>query len=66
MPPKKTMATGDVLTPLDTNQRDETLLQEAMMQKRKAINPWPQHDELDHEINNVEAIHQQVEKRREK
>jgi hypothetical protein len=37
-----------------------------MMLKRKAINPGPQDDELDHEINNLEAIHQQVEKRREK
>jgi hypothetical protein len=36
------------------------------MQNRKAINPEPQDDELDREINNLEAIHKQVEKRKEK
>jgi hypothetical protein len=65
MQPKKTMAPGAVLAPLDTNQ-DEILLQEAQSQKRKAASPTPQVEELDQEINNLEAIHQQVEKRREK
>lgn len=36
------------------------------MQKRKAIIPEPQDDELDREINNLEAIHEQVEKCKEK
>jgi hypothetical protein len=40
--------------------------QEARSQKRKAISPEPRDEELDHEINNLEAIHQQVEKSREK
>jgi hypothetical protein len=35
-------------------------------QKRKATCPTPQDKELDQEISNLEAIHQQVEKRREK
>jgi hypothetical protein len=65
MPPKKTMVPGAVLAPLDTNQ-DGILLQEAQSQKRKAASPTPQDEELDQEISNLEAIHQQVEKRREK
>jgi hypothetical protein len=60
------MATGAVLTPLDTNQGDEAILSEARMQKRKAISLEPQDHELDCEINNLKAIHQQVEKLREK
>jgi hypothetical protein len=49
MPPKKTIAPGAALQPLDTNQ--ETLsLREAMSQKRKVTNPTPQEEELDQEI----------------
>jgi hypothetical protein len=65
MSPKKTMAPGVVLAPLDTNQ-DGILLREARSQKSKAASTTPQDEELDQEINNLEAIHQQVEKRREK
>jgi hypothetical protein len=65
MPPKKTTMPGVVLAPLDTNQ-DGILLREARNQKRKAASPTPQDEELDQEISNLEAIHQQVEKRREK
>jgi hypothetical protein len=36
------------------------------MQKRKAISPTPQEEELDQESRDLEAIHQQVERRREK
>jgi hypothetical protein len=64
MPPKKTTTLGAVLAPLDTNQ-DGILLREARSQKRKAASPAPQDEELDQEISNLEAIHQQVEKRRE-
>ena len=64
MPPKKTVALGAVLAPLDTNQ-DGLLLREARSQKRKATSPTP-YEELDQEIRDLEAIHQQVEKRREK
>jgi hypothetical protein len=63
--PKKA-TTSSVLQTLDTNQGDEALLREARNQKRKAISPEPQDQELDQEINNLEAIHQQLEKRREK
>jgi hypothetical protein len=56
---------GTVLALLDTNQ-DGIILREARSQKRKVAIPTPQDDELDQEINNLEAIHQQVEKRREK
>jgi hypothetical protein len=66
IPPKKTTAISVVLTPLDTNQGDEALLWEARMQKRKATIPEPQYDELDRESNNLEAIHEQVEKCKEK
>jgi hypothetical protein len=63
MPPKKTMVPGAVLQPLDTNQ--ETLRQ-ARSQKRKATSPIPQEEELDQEIRDWEAIHQQVQRKREK
>ena len=52
---------GAILAPLDTNQ-DGILLREAQSQKRKATNPTPQDEELDQEISNLEAIHQQVKK----
>jgi DNA repair exonuclease SbcCD ATPase subunit len=34
--------------------------------KRKATSPTPQEEELDQEIRDLEAIHQQVQKKREK
>jgi hypothetical protein len=66
MPPKKASATGAAaLQPLDPNQ--ETLsLREARSQKRKATSPTPQDDELDQEIRNMEMLHQQVQKKKEK
>jgi hypothetical protein len=63
MPSKKTMVPGAALQPPDTNQ--ETL-REARSQKRKATSPTPQEEELDQEIRDLEAIHQQVQKKREK
>jgi hypothetical protein len=51
------------LQPLDVNQ--ETL-REARSQKRKATSPTPQEEELDQEIRDLEAIHQQVQKKKEK
>jgi hypothetical protein len=63
MPPKKTAALGAALQPLDVNQ--ETL-REARSQKRKATSTTPQEEELDQEIRDLEAIHQQVQKKREK
>jgi hypothetical protein len=57
MPPKKTTVPGAVLAPLDTNQ-DGVLVREAQSQKRKAINPTPQDEELDQEISDLEAVHQ--------
>jgi hypothetical protein len=65
MAPKKTTKPGAALQPLDTNQ--ETLsLREARSQKRKATSPTPQEEELDQEIRYLEAIHQQVQRKREK
>jgi hypothetical protein len=63
MPPKKIAGPGAALQPLDVNQ--ETL-REARSQKRKATSPTPQEEELDQEIRDLEAIHQQVQKKREK
>jgi hypothetical protein len=63
MPSKRTMVPGADLQPLDTNQ--ETL-RETTSQKRKATSPTPQEEELDQEIRDLEAIHQQVQKKREK
>jgi hypothetical protein len=66
MPPKKASATGAAaLQPLDPNQ--ETLsLREARSQKRKATSPTPQEDDLDQEIRNMEMLHQQVQRKKEK
>jgi hypothetical protein len=62
MPPKKTTVPGAALQPLDTNQ--ETIsLREARSQKRKATSPTSQEEELDQEIRDSEAIHQQVQKK---
>jgi hypothetical protein len=63
MPPKKSSGPGVALQPLDVNQ--ETL-HEARSQKRKATSPTPQEEELDQEIRDLEAIHQQVHKKKEK
>jgi hypothetical protein len=53
------------LQPLDPNQ--ETLsLREARSQKRKATSPTLQEEELDQEIRNMEIIHQQVQRKKEK
>src|SRR5688572_18486054 len=60
---KKTAGSGAALQPLDVNQ--ETL-REARSQKRKATSPTPQEEELDQEIRDLEAIYQQVQKKREK
>jgi hypothetical protein len=58
MPPKKA-SSGLVATlqPLDVNQ---DALREARIQKRKATSSIPQEEELDREIRDLEAIHQQV------
>jgi hypothetical protein len=63
MPPKKTTVPGAALQPLDTNQEK---LREARSQKRKATSPTPPEEELDQEIRDLEAIHQQVQTKREK
>jgi hypothetical protein len=66
MPPKKALVPGAAaLQPLDPNQ--ETLsLREARSQKRKATSPTLQEEELDQEIRNMEIIHQQVQRKKEK
>jgi hypothetical protein len=63
---KKASATGAAaLQPLDPNQ--ETLsLREARNQKTKATSPTPQEGELDQEIRNMEMLHQQVQRKKEK
>jgi hypothetical protein len=63
MPPKKSSGPGAALQPLDVNQ--ETL-REARSQKRKATGPTSQEEELDQEIRDLEAIHQHVQKKKEK
>jgi hypothetical protein len=65
MSPKKAIVLGATLQPLDTNQEGLSL-REAQNQKRKATNPTPQEQELDQEIRYLEAIHQQVQGKREK
>jgi hypothetical protein len=64
MPPKKTSSgLGVALQALDVNQ---DTLREARTQNRKATSPTPQEEELDQEIRDLEVIHQQVERKREK
>jgi hypothetical protein len=60
MPPKKASGLGAALQPLDVNQ---DTLREARSQKRKATSPTPQEEELDQEIRDLEAIHQQVQRK---
>jgi hypothetical protein len=65
MPPKKAIALGATLQPLDINQ-EGLPLRKARNQKRKATSPTPLEEELDQEIKDLEAIHQQVQRKREK
>jgi hypothetical protein len=66
MPPKKASATGAAtLHPLDPNQ-DVLSLREALSQKRKAASPTPPEDDLDQEIQNLEILQQQVQRKKEK
>jgi hypothetical protein len=65
MPPKKAIAPVAAIAPLDINQ-EGLPLREARNQKRKAISPTPQEEGLDQEIRDLEAIHQHVERKREK
>jgi hypothetical protein len=62
---KKTTASEAALQPLDTNQ-EMLSLREARSQKRKATSTTPQEEELVQEIRDLEAIHQQVQRKREK
>jgi hypothetical protein len=66
MAPKKASATGAAaLQPLDHNQ-ETVSLREARSQKRKAASPTPPEDEIDQEIRDMEMLHQQVQKKKEK
>jgi hypothetical protein len=66
MPSKKATTTGSILAPIYPNQGNEALIREARNQKKKDTSPSPQEEELDEEISNLELIHQQVEKHKEK
>jgi DNA repair exonuclease SbcCD ATPase subunit len=63
MPPKKSSGLGAALQPLDVNQ---DTLREARSQKRKVTSPTPQEEELDQEIRGLKAIHQQIQRKKEK
>jgi hypothetical protein len=66
MPPKKASAIGaGTLQPLDPNQ-DILSLREARSQKRKTVSPTPPEDDLDQEIQNLEILQQQVQRKKEK
>jgi hypothetical protein len=65
MPPKKAIVPGAALAPLDIN-HEGIPLREARNQKRKATSPTPQEEEMDQEIRDLEVIHQQVQRKREK
>jgi hypothetical protein len=65
MPPKKTIVPGAALQPLGTNQ-DTLSLWEARSQKRKATSPTLHEEELEQEIRDLEVIHQQIQRKKEK
>ena len=65
MPPKKATTPEAALQPLDTNQ-DALSLREARNQKRKATSPTLQEEQIDQEIRDLEVIHQQVQRKKEK
>jgi hypothetical protein len=65
MSSKKTTVPGAALQPLDTNQ-DTLSLRKARSQKRKATSPTLHEEELDQEIRDLEVIHQQVHREKEK
>jgi hypothetical protein len=65
MSSKKATVPGAALQPLDTNQ-DALSLREARSQKRKATSPTLHEEQLDQEIRDLEAIHQQVQRKKEK
>jgi hypothetical protein len=66
MPPKKASVLGvAALQPLDLNQ--ETLsLREAEARRGKVTSPTLQEEELDQEIRDMEIIHQEVQRKKEK
>jgi hypothetical protein len=69
MPPKKIMVPGSTLQPLNTNQDALSLslsLREAKNQNRKATIPTLQEEQIDQEIRDLEVIHQQVQRKKEK
>jgi hypothetical protein len=66
MPPKKSIVVGSVISPIDQNQIEEAHLLERRdlgKVKSEVVDPPPQ-DDLDQEIQNLEAIQRQVEKQR--
>jgi hypothetical protein len=65
MLPKKTTVLEAALQPLDTNQ-DALSLRQDMNQKRKATSPTLQEEQIDQEIRDLEVIHQQVQRKKEK
>jgi hypothetical protein len=65
MPPKKATVPGASLQPLNTNQ-DALSLREARSQKRKTTSLTLQEEQLDQEIRDLEATHQQVQRKKEK
>jgi hypothetical protein len=65
MPLKKATVPGAALQPLDTNQ-DTLSLREAWSQKRNATSPTLQEEQLGQEIRDLEVIHQQVQRKKEK
>jgi Tfp pilus assembly protein PilN len=46
--------------------QDVVSLREAQSQKRKATSPMPPEDDLDQEIQKMEMLHQQVQRKKEK
>jgi hypothetical protein len=65
MSPKKATVPGAALQSLDTDQ-DALSLREARSQKRKATSPTLQLEQLGQETRDLEAIHQQVQRKKEK
>jgi hypothetical protein len=66
MPPKKIVAPGAALQPLDTNQETLSLSPRGSKPEEKGHPSNIQEEELDQEIRDMEIIHQQVQRKKEK
>jgi hypothetical protein len=66
MPLKKATATRSILAPIDPQSRKRSSHRRGKESEEEGHQLPPREEELDEEISNLKAIHQQVEKHKEK